>query len=314
MLNKYNFMNIISAALAAVTGGLYLYTIFPDYFKQPISSAIIYTILFFMVCVFAGRVKKSVWNVLDKKWFYIMESILFLCIPVYFIMNGFINYWNTAGIILLGYMVIYVSSTIRENIIKMVIILFSPLFYYGLLFQHSFFTESIFAISFLLLMDKMLKRESVDQYFYMSAIILAFLVFVNPFLIILFLVFLGYSFRQELKRGMIFLMTAAVSFYFMNALLRNQSAVLFLPNFSFSFGIILLVIFILLMSVYAGWISRNIYSVFFSAAVIMFITIMIYNSVLPIFHATLLSVIYPLLIFGIKDNSTKEYLGVILAD
>jgi hypothetical protein len=314
MLNKYNFMNIISAALAGFTGGLYLYTIFPDYFKQPISSSIIYAILFFMVCVFAGRVKKSVWSVLDKKWFYLMESILFLCIPFYFILNGFVNYWNTAGIILLGYLVIYTSSTIRENIIKMVVIVFSPLFYYGLLFQHSFFTESIFAVSFLLLMDKMLKRELVDHYFFMSAIILAFLVFVNPFLIILFLAFLGYSFRQELKRGMIFLMTAAVSFYFMNAFLRNQSAVLTLPNLSFSWGIILILILILFISVYAGWISRNIYAVFFSAAVIVLAAIIFYNGVLPVFHTTLLSVIYPLLIFTIRDSGTMEYLGVILGD
>src|ERR1035437_5905278 len=238
MLNKHNFINIISSSLAGITGRLYLYTLFPDFFRHPVASTFLYAILFFMICFFAGRIKRSVWNILDKKWFYILESVIVLGLLAFSYIIGFFNYWNSAGIILLGYLIIYTSRTIRENIIKFIFFLLSPVFYYGLFFQNSFFTETIFAVSFLLLMDRIFIRGSIDHYFIMSSIILAFLVFINPFLAILLFVYAAYCFKQELKKGGQFLLIAAISFYFMESLLKNQVVVLSLPHLNISIWII----------------------------------------------------------------------------
>ena len=321
MLNKYNFINIISVSLAGITGGLYLYTLFPDYFRHPLSSAFLYAIFFFMICLFAGRIKRSVWNMLDKKWFYILESILVVGLLAYSYINGFFNYWNSAGVILLGYLIIYTSRTIRENIIKFIFFLLSPVFYYGMFYQNSFFTETIFAVSFLLLMDRIFTRGSVDHYFIMSAIILAFLVFINPFLAILFFAFAAYCFRQELKKGGLFFLIAAVSFYFMESLLKNQVVVLSLPHLNISIWMTILLILIFISVVYSGWISRNIYEVFFSSSLIILITIIIYTlsnqfPFMPLLNtiAPLLSTIFPLLIFAVRDYDTEEYIGKILDD
>lgn len=314
MLNKYNFINIISVAMAGVTGGLYLYTIYPYYFNHPITSAILYVILFFMICVFAGRVKRSVWNMIENKWFYIIESLIFLGLPVYFIMHGYNNYWNIAGVLLLGYLIIYTSSNVRENIIRLEVFLISPVFYYGMIFQSSFFTEAIFAISFLLLIDRMIDKDRIDHYFIMSAVILAFIVFINPFLGVLFIVFSTYRLRQGIKRGVLFLLIACVAYYFMISLLKGQVTVLSLPFSNISIAIILPLILLLISAVYAGWISRNIYEVLFSSSLLMFITVLIYNSTLQVPRANLLSVIYPLFIFAIRDSNTKEYIGKILED
>jgi len=321
MLSKYNFINIISASLAGITGGLYIFMLFTDYFRHHISSSFLYAILFFMICLFAGRIKRSVWNILDQKWFYIMESILVLGLLAYSYINGVFNYWNSAGIILLGYLIIYTSRTIRENIIKFIFFLLSPVFYYGIFYQNSFFTETIFAVSFLLLMDKIFTRRSIDHYFIMSSVILAFLVFINPFLSILFFVFVAYCFRQELNRGIQFLLLAAVSYYFIDSLLKYQVVVLSLQHINISIGIILLSILIFVSSVYTGWISRNVYEVFFSSSVIIFVTIIIYGISIPIplilfiyTHTPLLSTLFPLLIFAVRDYDTKEYIGKILDD
>jgi hypothetical protein len=314
MLNNYNLINIISVSLAGLTGGLYLYTVFPYYFNHPVSSAFLYAILFFMICFFAGRIKRSVWNTLDRKWFYVFESILVLGLLAYFSINGFINYWNSAGILLLGYLIIYTSSTIRENIIKLIFFLLSPVFYYGLIYQNSFFTETIFAVSFILLMDKIFTRGRIDHYFIMSAIILAFLIFINPFLAVLFFVFCANRFRQELKRGGLFFLIATVSFYFIESLLKNRVMVLSLPQLNFSIWIIILLILILLSAVYSGWINRNVYEVFFSSSVIIFITIIILSISIQFPFILLLSTVYPLLIFAVRDYDTTEYLGKILDD
>ena len=257
MFNKYNFINITSASLAGITSGLYLYTLFSDYFKHPVASAFLYAFFFFMICLFAGRVKRSVWNMLDKKWFYILESIIILGMLAFSFINGFFHYWNSAGIILLGYLIIYTSRTTRENIIKFIFFLISPVFYYGMFFQNSFFTETVFAISFLLLMDKIYTRGSIDHYFVMSAIVLAFLVFINPFLAILFFVFSVYCFRQELKKGGLFFLIAVVSFYFMQSLLKNQVVVLTLPHLNISIWMIILLILIFISVVYSGWVSQK---------------------------------------------------------
>jgi hypothetical protein len=208
--------------LPGITGGLYLYTLFPDYFKHPVASAFLYAIFFFMICLFAGRVKRSVWNLLGKKWLYTLEAVIVLALLAYSYINGVFNYWNSAGIILLGYLIIFTSRTIRENIIKFIFFLFSPVFYYGMFFHNSFFTETIFAVSFLLLMDRIFTRGSIDHYFIMSAIILAFLVFINPFLAILFFVFATYCFKQELKKGGCFYLLPLFHFILWNHCLKTR--------------------------------------------------------------------------------------------
>lgn len=321
MFNKYNFIHITSASLAGITGSLYFYTIFPDYFSHPILTCILYAILFFMICLFAGRINRHVWIILDSKWFYLSEAILVIGLLVFSFVNGFLNYWNSAGIILLGYLIIFTSSTIRENIIKFIFFLLSPVFYYGLFFQNSYFTETIFAMSFLLLMEKIFTRGSIDHYFIMSAIILAFLIFINPFLTIPFFVFSIYCFKQELKKGALFFLTAVVAFYFIASLLRNQVIVLSLSQINFSLGIIVWLILIFVSVVYSGWISRSVYEVFFSSSIIILITIIIYGILTQSFYilllykvTPLLSTVYPFFIFAVKDYKTEEYIGKILDD
>ena len=321
MLNKYNFINIISTSLAGITGGLYLYTLFPDYFRHPIASAFLYAVFFFMICLFAGRIKRSVWDMLDKKWLYILESILVLGFLSFSFINGFLNYWNSAGIILLGYIIIFTSRTIRENIIKFIFFLLSPVFYYGMFFQNSYFTETIFAISFILLMEKIFTKGSIDHYFIMSAIILAFLIFINPFLLVLFFVFCTYSFRQELSKEVQFFLIGAVSDYFIESFLKNQVVVLSLPHLNISIWMIILLILILVSAVYSGWMSRNVYEVFFSSSLIILTTIIIYaisiqSPLMPLLNiiTPLLSTIFPLFIFAVRDYDTEEYIGKILDD
>jgi hypothetical protein len=321
MLNRYNFINIMSVSLGGVTGGLYLYTLFPDYFTHPVSTAFLYALCFFMICFFAGRISRSVWNLLDNKWFYILESMLVLGLLAYSSFNGFFNYWNSAGIILLGYLIIYTSRTIRENIIKFIFFLLSPVFYYGMFFQNSFFTETIFAISFLMLMEKIFTKGRIDHYFTMSAVVLAFLIFINPFLAILFFVFIAYSFKQELKRGGLFFLIAVVSLFFMETLLRNQVVVLLLPQLNISVWMIIFLILIFISAVYSGWVSRNVYEVFFSSALIILTTLIIYAVSIQspiIFFLNIitpfLSTVFPLLIFAVKDYDTQEFIGKILDD
>ena len=321
MLNKYNLINIISAALAGIIGGLYLYTIFPNLFTHPVQTSILYTILFFMICLFAGRIKRSVWKMLNKNWLNISESIFVIVLLLYSLKGDIFNYWNSAGIILAAYLIIFTSKTIRENTIKFIFFLVSPVFYYGLLYQNSFFTETIFAVSFLILIENIFSNRKIDHYFIMSAIVLSFLVFINPFLAILFIVFCSYHFRQEYKRGLLFLLIAVVAFYFINSFLKDQFMILSLHHLNISFGIILFLILIIISAIYSGWVSRNVYEVFFSSSIIILAAIIVYcislNTPLILLLLTitpLLSSIFPLLIFAVRDYETREYLGKILED
>ena len=274
-----------------------------------------------MICLFAGRITRSVWKMLNKNWLNISESIFVIGLLVYSFMSGISNYWNYAGIILAAFLIIYSSLTIRENVIKFVFFLVSPVFYYGLLNLNSFYTETIFAASFLLLIEKIFSSRKVDHYFIMSAIVLAFLAFINPFLAILFFVFCSYQFKQELKRGLLFFLIAVAAFYFINAFLKDQLIVLSLHHLNVSFGIILFLILIIVSAIYSGWISRNIFEVFFSSSIIILAAIIVYcislDTPLILFLITftpLLSTIFPLLIFAVRDYESKEYLGKILAD
>ena len=314
MLNKFNLINIIAVALAGITGGLYIYIISPGYFSHPVSSAILYAILFFMICYFAGRVKRSIWAALEKKWFYILESIIVVAMVVSFYLYGFRNYANAAGILLLGYLIIYHSRTVRENIIKFVLLLVSPVFYYGMVFGGSLFTETIFAISFLLLMDKMFDRDKIDYNFISAAVISGFLVLINPFLAILFLCFCAYKFSQDLLRGGVFLLAWVLSIFLINFLLKDYVKFFSFGGFDFSGWIILLIIMLAVVSLYSGWISRSIYEVFFSAGIFIFVTIYICYSSLSYNFPQILSAAYPLFILAIRDFRSQKYLGKITDD
>jgi hypothetical protein len=314
MLNRYNLINQISVALAGITGSLYLYKIFPIYFKHPASTALLYAVGFFMICFFAGRVKRTIWKSLDNNWFYALEGIIFLGFPVYSFLNGSFNYWDSAGIILLGYIIIFTSSTIRENIIKLIMVIISPVFYFGMIYQNSYFTETVFAISFLLLMDRIFKGGLIGHYFIMSALILAFLIFINPFLALLFIAFSTYSFRQNLKQEGAFLAIVFIAYYFLNSFLTNRISVLTLPLPAISIITAVLLILFLLLAVYSGWIGRTVYEIFFSSSVIMAVVILIFSSDLFSLNILFLSTLFPLLIFSVRDQDTKEYLGIILED
>jgi hypothetical protein len=107
----------------------------------------------------------------------------------------------------------------------------------------------------------------------------------------------------------------------MKSLLKNQVLVLSLPHLHISIWIIILLILIFVSAVYSGWISRNVYEIFFSSSLIILITIIIYAvSIKPPFMpllniiTPLLSTIFPLLIFAVRDYDTEEYLGKILDD
>jgi hypothetical protein len=307
--------------MAGIIGGLYLYSIFPDLFLHPVSSALLYAIMFFMICLFAGRIKRSVWNMIDKKWLNISESIFVMILLAYSFYNGIFDYWNSAGIILAAFLIIFTSHTIRENIIKFIFFMLSPVFYYGLLYRNSFFTETIFAISFLLLIENIFSNRRIDHFFIISAVVLAFLVFINPFLSILFFAFCSYYFRQDINRGLLFFMTAAVVFYFIESFLSDQVMALSLHHLNFSFGFVLILILLFVSSIYSGWISRNISEVFFSSSIIILAAVIIYCislhasfMILLLTITPLLSTIFPLLIFAVRDYDTKEYLGKILDD
>ena len=314
MLNKFNFINIIATALAGITGGLYIYILFPGYFSHPVTTSILYAALLFMICFFAGRVKRSIWGVLDKKWFYIMESLIIVAMVVLFYYYGFRNYTNAGGILILGYLIIYNSRTVRENIIKFVLLLVSPLFYYGMVFGNSFFTETIFAISFLLLMDKMFDRDKIDYNFILSAAISGFLVLLNPFLAILIIGFSAYRFRQDLMRGGVFILAWGISIYILSMLLKGQVRIFSFDGLSFSMWFILLAIISAAISIYAGWISRSLYEVFFATGTLIFVTMIIcagtYNYLFP----QTLSAAYPLFIVAIRDYNSQKFAGKIIDD
>jgi hypothetical protein len=314
MLNKFNFINIIAAAFAGITGGLYIYFIFPGYFSHPVSSSILFAIILFMICFFAGRIKRSTWAILDNKWFYIFESLIVVIIVVLSYLYGYRNYANEAGILLLGYLIIYHSRTVRENIIKFVLLLVSPIFYYGIVFGGGFFTETIFAVSFLLLMDKMFDRNKIDYNFILSAAVSGFLVLLNPFLSVLFLTFCAYKFRQDLIRGTVFIFAWGLSVYILNVLLNAQVKFFPYDGFSLSAWFILLTIILAVISLYSGWISRSIYEVFFTAGMFIFVTIIICLSSFNYYFPQILSAAYPLFIVAIRDFRSQKYTGKITDD
>jgi hypothetical protein len=97
-------------------------------------------------------------------------------------------------------------------------------------------------------------------------------------------------------------------------LLKGQVKFFPLAVFNFSVWIIILVILLSVGSLYAGWISRNIYEVFFSAGLFIFITIFICFGSLSNLFPQILSAAYPLFIVAIRDFRNQKFTGKVTDD
>lgn len=310
MFNKYNFINIICLLLAGIISSVYFYIIGAALTRHIIPASIVYFIFFVLIFILTGNIQKKNFIFLKNKLFITGEFIILLVLIITALILRELDYWNSAGIFILGLIIIFESSSLRENIVRFLFLIVSPVFYTGLLLKHAYFTEVIFFCAFIILAEKILQHRKSAVNYFITAASLGFILLFNPYLILLYTVFFLYFFRMELlKKGLPFL---AVTVIFSILMLNTIKMDLYPDGMELNFG---LMIPLILAAIYAGLITRNIREVVFSAAILI-LTAVIVKAVSGSYAIAilLLSTLFPMLIISSGDYRSEKWLGKILSD
>jgi len=310
MFKQYNLINLVCLAIAGLISAVFIYIIGTPLTEYILAASAVYFIFFVLVFLLMGNMKRRRFLFLNNKVFITGEVLILLTLIIMSVIFKELDYWNSAGIFTLGLIIIFESSTLRENLVRFLFLIISPVFYTGLILKHAYFTEVIFFCAFILLAEKLLQNKSSYFNYFIMAASLTFIMLFNPYLVLLYIIFFLHHFRFDLvKKGLPFLgVTLLLSFY-----IRYYFNASFFPadlNMGYAFMIPAVIV-----AAYAGWVVRNMKEVIFAAAIIIIAATIIkiidgnYGAMILLFSS-----LYPMLILATGDYKSEKWLGKILTD
>jgi hypothetical protein len=218
---------------------------------------------------------------------------------------------------ILGFLIIYNSGSLREKIIKLFLLLISPLTFYSLFELPLIFLESVILVFLIYLSNRYLNPVKVDKYFILFAALFGLFFSVKVYVVIPVIIYILFLFRNNIKEGFLFCETLLALFLVtvIPFILWNPGLFFFNgPMMSlFMFGIPWwgIVIF-LIITIYIGWMISDLQEVFFAAGILLMIFALINFFIEPFGGLSNFVFALPFLIFSIKDYRIEKFAGKIL--
>ncbi|MHB8578683.1 MAG: hypothetical protein ACYDA4_02340 [Ignavibacteriaceae bacterium] len=255
--------------------------------------------------------------------------LFILSIPFYLLKN--IGYLEVIGLSLLLISVIYYSNTLKENLFRIIILLLSPVLYYGFVVRDELFFNMMIPIVLIFLMEKFYDRDKYNYKFDLFGILFGLALSTRSVVAIIYAVYIVYLFKSNIPKGITFIFLLALVFWFtllpfflwdQNSFLTHgpfavQSYLSFLPFWN--------VIVILGIAIYLGWIASNLNEVFFAVGIMLFLPVflsMLYKIFLVGFYQAIVYDVFdlsyfifciPFLLLSIQEQKTVKSIGKILS-
>ncbi|MEJ2616994.1 MAG: hypothetical protein P8Z35_18720, partial [Ignavibacteriaceae bacterium] len=216
--------------------------------------------------------------------------------------------------VILALFLIFNSVTVREKIIKLFLLLVSPLTFYGLFEASMYFLNAVILIALILLSDKYLNPQKVDKYFILFAIVFGLFFSVSIEVIAILIIYMLYFFRNNLRELSLFLEILLAVFLITIIPFIVWNPILFFINGPLNSFLKMPwweIILYLVIAVYIGWLVSDLQEIFFAAGILLIISSIIN---LPYIHYSISGFIFalPFLIFSIKDYRSEKFTGKIL--
>ncbi|HUX92475.1 MAG TPA: hypothetical protein VMV36_01620 [Ignavibacteriaceae bacterium] len=255
--------------------------------------------------------------------------LFFLSVPFYLLKN--IGYLEVIGLSLFLISVIYFSNTLKENLFRIIILLLSPVLYYGFVVRDELFFNMMIPVVLIFLMEKFYDRDNYNYKFDLFGILFGLALSTRSVVAIIYAVYIVYLFKSNIPKGITFIFLLALVFWFtllpfflwdQNSFLTNgpfavQSYLSFLPFWN--------VIIILGIAIYLGWIVSNLNEVFFATGIMLFLPVFLsmlykifevgfYQAVVyDVFDLSYFIFCMPFLLLSIQEQKTVKSIGKILA-
>jgi len=250
--------------------------------------------------------------------------------PFYLIGN--IGYLEVIGLILFLYFLFYKSKTQKEILIVLIILLISPVLYYGIAVRDELFYNMLLTITSIFIAEEILYPEKINLKFILVGIIFGLVLSTRSVAAIIYAIYLPYIFRNNIPKGIVFLMIVLSIFilllypfflwdeksFLQNGPIAVQSYLSHIPFWS--------VLIIIIVSGLTGWIVSDTQELFFSCGVLLFLPVLL-SMLIQItqvgFHIAIVEDVFdpsyyifcmPFLLLSIKEYTIDKSLSKILAD
>ena len=206
--------------------------------------------------------------------------------PFYFLKNA--GYLESAGLIFYLGSVVYLSKTIRENILRIIILITSPVFYFSFVVRDELFFNMIIIIVLLLFTEKFFDPDKYSYKFELFGLLFGLLLSTRSVVGLVYAVYLTHLFKQNLPRGYLFIFLVLLAFYLtlVPFFLWDQISFSLYGPFAIQQKVAALPIWIaaviLIIAIYSGWIAANLQEVFFASGLVLFLAVLI-SMILKIF-------------------------------
>ncbi|MHB1687634.1 MAG: hypothetical protein ACYCVH_09695 [Ignavibacteriaceae bacterium] len=205
--------------------------------------------------------------------------LFFLSTPFYFLKNT--GYLEVLGLALFLMSVIYYSKTLKEKLFRIIILLMSPVFYYGFVVRDELFFNMMLPIILIFLAEKFLNRDVDNFKFDLFGILFGLTLSTRSVVAVIYAVYFIYFFKLNIPKGILFSFLVLLVFWLilLPFFLWDQHS--FIQNGPFAIQSYLShipiwnVFVFLVIAIYLGWIASNLQEVFFASGIMLFMPVFV---------------------------------------
>ena len=250
--------------------------------------------------------------------------------PFYLI--GKVGYLDVIALALFSIILLQFSKTVKEKMMRILVLIFSPLIFYGLIDSGGLFMNVIFVMALILLTEKFVDPNKFNFEFLLYAVLFGLALSTNLEVAIIYGIYFLYFFRNNLPKAILFFSIVLFSFFmsflpfilldsetfFQNGPFTSELFLAYMPAWS--------VAVLIVVVLYIGWSVADLQEVFFASGILVFLPLLI-SMLIDIlnygFYKTLITSIFdisyfifclPFFILSIKEYKVDKFLGKVLAD
>jgi len=267
----------------------------------------------------------------DKSEYSFAFPIFYLFASPFYLI-GKVGYLDVIALTLFSIILIYFSKTVKEKMIRIAVLIFSPLIFYGLIDSGGLFMNVIVVITLIFLTEKFVDPDKFNFEFLLYAVLFGLALSTNLEVAIIYGIYFLFFFRNNLPKAILFFSIVLFSFFmsllpfilldsetfFKNGPFTSELFLAYMPAWS----VAVLVVIVL----YFGWSVADLQEVFFASGILIFVPLLIlmakniagygFNNALisNIFDLSYFIFCLPLFILSIKEYKVDKFLGKVLVD
>jgi hypothetical protein len=213
----------------------------------------------------------------------------------------------------------------NSSIIRVFMLLLSPVTYYLLLLEYGFLLNSVLIVFMILFISRYTDFGRMDARFFISALLIAVTLYMNFSLLLLYILFILFFYRASIPKIILFTLSAAVVFFTLHytGVLAGEGGGRNVLSSTLGYLPLWLQVILLLVTLYAGWIIADMQEFFFIGGIITLTPALIIiftsqgnlenNAYAAMLSMSYISFSLILLVLSVKPYKVDRYLGKVLA-